>query len=181
MNALDAVDIPSLTIVKYPDPRLRMSGETVTEFDERLRALIEKMFELMYRDNGVGLAAQQVGVPLRLFVTNPTLSEGDERVYINPELIELSGSAEAEEGCLSFPNLSAPVKRAATATIRAMDLEGNVFEEDGEELLARIFQHETDHTVGRLLIDRMSPVAKIANRRLLKAMEEQFASSAHGS
>ena len=170
MSTLATVDIPSLTIVKYPDPRLKMPGETVTEFGENLRALIEKMFELMYRYNGVGLAAQQVGVSLRLFVANPTLSDDDERVYINPELIELSGSAEAEEGCLSLPNLSVAIKRAATVTIRAMDAEGNAFEETGEDLLARIYQHETDHTEGRLLTDRMSPVAKIANRRLLKEL-----------
>ncbi|NLF30723.1 MAG: peptide deformylase [Planctomycetes bacterium] len=177
MNLLDAVDIPSLTIIKYPDPRLRMPGETVTQFDERLHALIEKMFELMYKGNGVGLAAQQVGLPLRLFVANPTLADDDERVYVNPELIELSGTAEAEEGCLSLPNLSVSIKRAAVVTIRAMDAEGNVFEETGEDLLARIFQHETDHTEGRLIADRMSPIAKIANRRLLKELEETFASS----
>ncbi len=176
MNALAVVDIPSLTIVKYPDPRLRDQGETVTVFDEHLRALIEKMFELMYRYNGVGLAAQQVGLPLRLFVANPTLSEGDERIYINSELIDLSGSAEAEEGCLSFPNLYVAIKRAATATIRATDAEGNTFEQTGGDLLARIYQHEHDHTEGRLLVDRMSPVAKIANRRLLKAMEDEYAS-----
>jgi len=176
MTALEKIDISSLTLVKYPDPRLREVCEPVTELDHRLRALVEKMFAIMYGANGVGLAAPQAGVTLRLFVANPTMEPDGERVYINPELIANAGSIESEEGCLSLPTMSCRIKRFATTTIRAQDLDGNTFEQAGEDLLARVFQHECDHIEGRLLIDRMSPVAKIANRRLLKDLEAEFAS-----
>jgi len=175
MSALDSIDIASLTLVKYPDPRLREPTEAVGRFDERLRALVERMFAIMYGHNGVGLAAPQVGVPIRLFVANPTLTAEDGRVYVNPELLNNTGSQEGEEGCLSFPTVACKVKRYAQTTIRAADLTGRTFEETGEGLLARIFQHEYDHLEGRLLIDRMSPVAKIANRRVLKQLEADFA------
>jgi peptide deformylase len=176
MSILDTIEIAALTLVKYPDPRLREVCEPVTEFDHRLRALVEKMLAIMYGSNGVGLAAPQAGVALRLFVANPTMEPDDERVYVNPELIANSGSIDGEEGCLSFPTMSCRVKRYATTTIRAQDLDGNTFEETGEDMLARIFQHESDHLDGRLLVDRISPVAKIANRRLLKDLEAAFAS-----
>ncbi len=174
MSTLDTIDIASLALVKYPDPRLRLESEAVTSFDERLRAVVEQMFAIMYRYNGVGLAAPQVGVPIRLFVANPTMTPEDERLYINPELIANRGSQEGEEGCLSFPTIACNVKRYAETTIRAADLSGRTFEETGEGTLARIFQHEYDHLEGRLLIDRMSPVAKIANRRTLKQLEADF-------
>jgi len=174
MGTLDSIDIESLTLVKYPDPRLRENCSPVTEFDNRLRALAERMFVIMYKGNGVGLAGPQAGVTLRVFVANPTMEPEDERVYVNPELIATSGSVEAEEGCLSLPTLSCRIKRYATATIRARDLEGDTFEQTGEGLLARVFQHEYDHIEGRLIIDRMSAVAKIANRRLLKDLEAAY-------
>jgi peptide deformylase len=129
------------------------------------------MFEVMYASNGVGLAGPQVGVALRIFVCNPTLEPGDERVYVNPELTGQSGSLEGEEGCLSFPGIVCKVKRYARVTIRFRDLAGEPTEEVGEDLLARIFQHEYDHLVGMLLSDRMGPAARIANRRALKELE----------
>lgn len=174
MSILESIDIASLELVKYPDPRLRQTTKLVEQFDDRLAELVVRMFELMYRHNGVGLAAPQVGVPLRLFVCNPTLEEGDERVYVNPELIDQAGSAEGEEGCLSFPGIVCKVKRYASTTIRAQNLRGESFEETGEDLLARIFQHEYDHLIGTLLADRMGPTAKIANRRALKDLEAAY-------
>lgn len=175
MSQLQSIDIPNLGLVKYPDPRLREACRVVEQFGDPLRALVARMFEVMYRSGGVGLAAPQVGLSLRLFVANPTLEPDDERVYVNPELIANSGSQDGDEGCLSFPGVSCKVKRYNVTTIRAQDVEGAAFEETGEELLARIFQHEYDHLEGVLLVDRMSPVAKIANRRLLKELEGSYA------
>lgn len=171
MSLPDQIDIGSLAIVKYPDPRLREPCMPVTAFDERLAELIAKMFEVMYKNNGVGLAAPQLGVSLRVFVANPTLEPGDERVYINPELIDNQGTQDGDEGCLSFPGISCRVKRYRVTTIRARRADGSEFEETGEDLLARIFQHEYDHLEGTLLVDRMSAAAKIANRRALKELE----------
>ena len=174
MSPLDTIDITSLELVKYPDPRLRAPMLAVEQFDDRLQALAEKMFAVMYSYNGVGLAAPQVGVPLRLFVANPTHQPGDEQVYVNPQLIDNEGSQDGDEGCLSIPGVACRVKRYMTTTIRAQDIGGNWFEQTGEGLLARAFQHECDHLEGRLLVDRMSPVAKIANRRALKDLEADF-------
>lgn len=175
MNPLDDIDIASLALVKYPDPRLRAVSAPVEVFDDRLKALVERMFAVMYEKGGVGLAAAQVGVNLRIFVANPTLESGDERCYINPEIIACDGALDEEEGCLSFPNISCKVRRYARTTVRANRVDGESFEETGEGLLARIHQHEIDHLDGRLLVDRMSPVARIANRRTLKDLEEAFA------
>jgi peptide deformylase len=176
MTSLSDIDIPSLALLKYPDPRLRQPCGPVEQFDERLRALVAKMFSVMYEHNGVGLAAPQVGVGLCIFIANASHEADGERVYINPHLISSEGSQDGEEGCLSFPGIYCRIKRAAITTIRAQDLQGNVFEETGEGLLARAFQHEYDHLQGRLLIDRMSPVAKMAHRRALKSLEEAAAS-----
>lgn len=175
MTPLDGIDIPSLVLLKYPDPRLRVVCQAVEQFDDRLRALVEKMFQVMYEQNGVGLAAAQVGVGLCLFIANPTHQERDERVYVNPRLISLEGSQEEEEGCLSFPGIYSRIKRAAATVIRAQNLDGKAFEERAEGLLARVHQHEFDHIHGRLLIDRMSAVAKLAHRRTLKSLEEAAA------
>ena len=175
MNKLEGIDIPSLMLIKYPAPRLRETCTRVETFDERLEALVHRMFEIMYKSNGVGLAAPQVGVSIRLFVANPTLEEGDDRVYINPELIFNEGSQEDDEGCLSFPGIACRVKRYNVTTIRAQGLDGQTFEETGEGLQARIYQHEYDHLEGVLLVDRMSEVAKLANRRTLKDLETMYA------
>jgi peptide deformylase len=177
MTSLSEIDISSLTLLKYPDPRLRQPCTRVEEFDDRLRALVARMFSVMYEHNGVGLAAPQVGVGLCVFIANAAHEPAGERVYINPQLISNEGSQDGEEGCLSFPGIYCHIKRAAVTVIRAQDLEGNVFEERGEDLLARAFQHEYDHLQGRLLVDRMSPVARMAHRRALKSLEEAAAAS----
>ena len=171
MSKLDTADIASLELVKYPDPRLREVCTPVGHFDDRLRALVEKMFAVMYKHNGVGLAASQVGVSLSVFVANPTGEPTDERVYVNPRIIDNQGRQDGEEGCLSFPAIYCKVRRYAVTTIRALDLAGNTFEQTVQDMPARIIQHECDHLEGRLLVDRMSPVARIANRRSLKDLE----------
>jgi peptide deformylase len=162
-----------LKIVKYPDPVLSRPGEPVTEFDADLRKLIADMFETMYAEQGVGLAAPQVAVSKRLTVID--LSSGKEPkkklVLINPEIIFREGKVYEEEGCLSFPEIREKVVRAAKVRVRAQDERGKWFEMDGEELLARAFQHEIDHVDGMLFIFRMSALKRDLNLRKIRKMQ----------
>lgn len=164
------------TIVTYPDPRLRKQCTPVrpNEFDTSLAALAERMLEIMKASHGVGLAGPQVGVTRRLFVCNPTGEPGDDHVYINPVLTELTGAEECEEGCLSLPELRIMVRRAKRCRIQAQDVNGQPIEAEAEDLMARIWQHETDHLDGRLLLDRMNASEKIANKRLIAQMEASY-------
>ena len=136
-----------LTIVKYPDPVLQQPGEPVTEFNDELRKFVADMFETMYAAQGIGLAAQQVGVAKRVAVIDLSAGKDPRQklVLINPEVIERAGKQYEEEGCLSFPEIREKVQRALTVRVRAQDLDGKWFEMDGEELLSRCFQHEIDH------------------------------------
>ena len=173
-----AADIDRLGIIHYPDPRLREVCTPLEKVDSDVARLAEKMFSLMFPARGVGLAAPQVGVTVRLFVASPTFDAADRRVYVNPEIISLEGKQENEEGCLSLPGISCKVRRAAVVAIRATNLDGEQFEETAEELAARVFQHEMDHLNGKLLVDRMGSVARLANRKALRLLEEEFAKSA---
>lgn len=169
------VDVPSLHIIKYPDPRLKEVCTPLEKVDPAaLRPLIDKMFELMYAAKGVGLAANQVGLTVRLFVASPSFEQDDRRVYINPRILSVDGWEEHEEGCLSLPGANGKIKRHSTVTIEATDLDGNAFQETGTDLLARIFQHESDHLNGQLIMDKMGSVAKLANRRIFKDLEEGY-------
>ena len=163
-----------LKIIHYPDPRLKKVSKPVDRFDDDLRRLAARMFELMREAKGVGLAAPQVGKNVRLFVINPTGQPQDDRVYVNPVLSDAEGDDEAEEGCLSLPGININVSRAKSLRIHARDLDGNEFEEIGSGFVPRIWQHENDHLNGTLLTDRMGPVARMANRRVLKEMEEKY-------
>jgi peptide deformylase len=169
------VDASGLVIVKYPDPRLRQTCAPLARVDDSVRAVLDRMFELMFAARGVGLAAPQVGLAVRLFVASPTFGPADRRVYVNPEIIASDAAQDGDEGCLSFPGITCKIKRKRIVTVRAMDRDGNLFEETGEDLPARIFQHEIDHLDGRLLVDRMGTVARLANRRTLRELEEAFA------
>jgi peptide deformylase len=171
-------DVDKLRVVYYPDPVLRAVCQPVEQFDQTIAALVRRMFELMRRDKGIGLAGPQVGVPLRLFVCNPTGEPEDDMVCINPQLDGLTGAEEREEGCLSLPNVSIPVRRATHARIQACDATGKTYERDGTDLLARVWQHENDHLDGRLIVDYMSEASKIANRRALKQLQTEFKRSA---
>lgn len=168
-----------LKIILYPDPRLKKVSAPVTAFDDDLKQLAVRMFELMRASRGVGLAAPQVGINLRMFVMNPTGEAQDDRVYVNPVLSEATGSEEAEEGCLSLPDIHVNVDRSRTMRIQAQDLEGNPIEQVETGYLARIWQHETDHLNGTMLTDRMGAVARMTNRRVLKELEEKYAAE-HG-
>ena len=173
-DGVTQTDMDRLAVIAYPDPRLALKSAPIEKIDDSLKRLVDKMFELMFQARGVGLAAPQVGLNIRLFVASPTFEQDDRQVYINPEILSAEGSQEDEEGCLSVPGVSCKIKRANVVTIQASDLSGERFEQTGEGLLARIFQHETDHIEGRLILDRMGSVAKLANRRALKDLEENF-------
>ncbi|HEV2763539.1 MAG TPA: peptide deformylase [Pyrinomonadaceae bacterium] len=146
-----------LKIVEYPAKVLAGAGDAVTEFGAELDKLVADMFETMYDAEGVGLAAPQIGLPLRLFVMD---CDGLKLVAANPELVETDGEQEGEEGCLSVGKIHAPLKRAARVRLRAQDARGDFYEQDAEGLAARCFQHETDHCDGFLFIDRLSPLKR---------------------
>jgi peptide deformylase len=169
-----------LKIILWPDPRLRKVSKPVETFDDSLKALTERMFTLMREHRGVGLAAPQVGINLRVFVMNPTGKPEDDAIYVNPALSEGEGEEEAEEGCLSLPEINVNVWRAKKMHLEARDLAGQPFAQDATGYLARIWQHEFDHLNGTLLTDRMGPVAKLANRRILRDLEEAYA-KLHGT
>jgi peptide deformylase len=167
-----------LKIIKYPDPRLKRTAKAVTAFDEGLRAIVDRMFVLMREAKGVGLAAPQVGLDLRLFVMNATGDPADDRVYINPVLTNGDGQDEDEEGCLSLPTIYIQVVRDVSLHMTAQDVEGKPFEEDATGFVARVWQHEHDHLNGIMLTDRMGPVAKMTYRKKLKEMEADYAAIA---
>jgi peptide deformylase len=163
-----------LKIILYPDPRLLKMSKPVEKFDQNLRDLAARMFILMRENRGVGLAAPQVGVNLRLFVMNATGKPEDDRVYVNPELTEPLGEEEGEEGCLSLPQITAKILRSQSLQMKARDLEGKPFTQLETDYIARIWQHEVDHLNGTLLLDRMGPVAKMGARKILKDLEQRY-------
>lgn len=147
-------------VLKFPDPRLKNVSKPIVAVDDALRELARDMIDVMYDEPGIGLAAPQVGEAVRLFVIDTEWSdEGGDRnpmVMINPEIVTRTGRISWEEGCLSVPDYSATVERDAQITLKAMDLEGNVIEEQAEGLRAVCIQHEIDHLDGILFIDRIS-------------------------
>jgi peptide deformylase len=149
-------------IVKFPDPILQRPTEPVTAFDDELRRLVDDMFESMYVAHGIGLAAPQIGIPKRITVIDLSFQKNpeDKIALINPEVVTKEGKIYEEEGCLSLPDIREKVARAAKVKIRAQDLEGNWFERDADDLLARAFQHEIDHLDGVLFIVRISALKR---------------------
>jgi peptide deformylase len=164
-----------LKIVKFPEPVLSQPGEPVTEFNDELRRLVADMFDTTYASQGIGLAAPQVGVSRRVTVVDVSMGKDpdDRLVLINPEIISSEGKLYAEEGCLSFPDIREKVVRAAKVRIRAQDEHGKWFEMDGEDLLARAFQHEIDHLDGVLFIFRMSALKKNLSLRKIRKMQSE--------
>jgi len=155
-----------LEIVEYPAQVLGQVGAPVEKFDADLEKLVADMFETMYAAEGVGLAAPQVGLSLRLFVMD---CEGLKLVAANPEILSAEGEQEGEEGCLSVGKIHAPLRRGARVRLRAQDARGEFYEQEAERLAARCFQHETDHCDGFLFIDRLSPLRRdMVKRRFLK-------------
>ncbi|HMO79428.1 MAG TPA: peptide deformylase [Pyrinomonadaceae bacterium] len=139
-------------ITEYPEEVLGLVGQPVTEFDKDLEALCSDMFDTMYAANGVGLAAPQIGLNLRLFVMD---CEGIKLIAANPEIVGVEGEQTGSEGCLSVGKVPAVVQRPMKARLRAQDLNGEWFEQEAEGYAARCFLHETDHCDGRLFIDHL--------------------------
>lgn len=166
-----------MQIINYPHPTLRHKSKPLRRVDAALYEMVREMFDLMYEANGIGLAANQVDLPFRLFVVNP---EGDpeekdqEHVFINPVLSKAKGGEEAEEGCLSLPKLYAPVRRSKTIVVEAFNLSGEKISGELDGLLGRVVQHETDHLDGVLFIDRLSPTAEIEAKESVEEFEYLF-------
>ncbi len=150
-----------LEIVRYPHPTLRFKSKPICRVDGELKEIAAQMLELMYEAEGVGLAANQVNLPLRMFVANASgqKGEGEELVLINPELQFPKGNETAQEGCLSLPGLYGNVKRPKTIRVSAYDLQGNPIECEVDGFLSRVLQHENDHLDGVLFFDRMTEEA----------------------
>ena len=158
-----------MEIVEHPAQVLKSVGAPVEEFGAGLEKLVADMFETMYAAEGVGLAAPQVGLSLRLFVMD---CEGLKLVAANPEILSAEGEQEGEEGCLSVGKIHAPLRRAARVRLRAQDARGEVFEREAEGLAARCFQHETDHCDGSLFTDRLSPLRRDMVKRRFQKMKK---------
>ncbi|HTN75160.1 MAG TPA: peptide deformylase [Pirellulaceae bacterium] len=165
-------------IIPYPHSTLRRKAKLVKRVDSELRNIIHAMFDLMYEARGIGLAANQVDIPLRFFIINTDAdpNKGEERVFINPVITQPKGFAEAEEGCLSLPGLYGNVTRPKQVRINAYDLEGREINEELTGLLARAAQHELDHLDGVLFIDRMTETGKFAAQDALHEFEIDFMS-----
>ncbi len=176
--AAAAGQLEDLTVVRYPDPRLRIESLPILSVDDDVRALVKRMFEMMFVSQGVGLAAPQVGVNVQLFVASPTFDPNDLLVMLNPKIAAELGWDEQEEGCLSFPGIYGNVKRRQRIIVEFMDLSGAPATLDLVDFPARVVQHEMDHLAGTLLVDRLGPMAKLANRKKFKDLEAQFADEA---
>jgi peptide deformylase len=160
-------------IVKYGDPVLERPAAIVTDFDtEELHKFVEDMFESMYAAMGVGLAATQIGIARRVAVIDISVGEDPTQkiVLINPEIIHIAGKQKGEEGCLSMPGFREEVTRGKSVTIRAQNAKGETFERTGEDLLARAFQHETDHLLGKLYISHISALKRDLIRRKIRKL-----------
>lgn len=164
-------------VVIWPDERLRQPSVAITAIDASVRALYQDLVDSMYAENGLGIAALQLGDPRRMFIVEPRLagrSQNDPPVaFINPEVIETSEEQQdSEEGCLSFPEIYIKVKRPMRCKVRAMGLDGQMFELEGEALLARCMLHENDHLTGKLLVDFVGPLKR---QMIKKKLQKQKA------
>lgn len=157
-----------LTVLKYPDERLRKVAEPIATVDDALRATIDDMFETMYESQGVGLAATQVDIHKRLFVADCSEDQNEPLVFINPEITKAEGHFTNDEGCLSFPGVYAKVERAEKVTVQALDRNGESFSLEADGLLAICIQHEIDHLNGKLFVDYLSPLKQSRIRKKLE-------------
>jgi peptide deformylase len=164
-----------LTILRYPDPRLKTVAKPVTHVDERICALVSDMIETMYSADGIGLAATQVDVHEQVIVMDTSETRTEPRVLINPELLSMSDEqVVGEEGCLSVPAVFDKVVRAARVRVRALDREGRPVEFDADELLSKCVQHEMDHLRGKVFVDYLSMLkrTRIKTKMLKQAQDE---------
>ncbi|MDX2051298.1 MAG: peptide deformylase [Polyangiaceae bacterium] len=169
-----------LEILEYPDPRLREVAKPVGEITDEIRTLVDSMAETMYDAPGVGLAATQVGVNLRIFIIDIAGEDepSDLKVFINPELFDADGVQVYKEGCLSFPGATEDIKRAETIKVRARDISGKAFELEAEGLMAVALQHENDHLNGVLMIDKLNAFQRRKmGQKLARARSEEATSN----
>lgn len=162
-----------LEILTFPNPRLRSVAKTVTQVDDQIRRHIDDMFETMYAAPGIGLAAIQVGIPLRLVVIDVSEAHDQPLCLINPEILGTEGEEEMDEGCLSVPGFYETVRRAERVRVRALDRDGQSFELETDGLLAVCIQHEIDHLDGKLFVDYLSSLKRQRIRKKLEKEERQ--------
>jgi len=158
-----------LTILEFPDERLRKKAAVVKTVDDKIKKLVDDMLETMYESKGVGLAATQVDVHQRVIVIDVSEEKNDPLFLINPEIIEKDGIKESEEGCLSVPGFFEKVKRAEHVRVKALNREGQSFEFEARDLLAVCVQHEMDHLNGKLFVDYISSLKR---QRIKKKLEK---------
>ncbi len=166
-----------MKIVLYPHPALRHPAKPLTAIDKQVHLDAGRMLELMYENKGLGLAANQVFLPYRIVVLNPTgdpQQRDKEEVLLNPVVLERKGTLEGEEGCLSFPGLFQKIRRAKTVIVTAYNLRGEVVEKSVSDLESRLWQHEVDHLDGILFIDKLGTIGRLASRNALKEFEQDF-------
>lgn len=165
-----------MEIIHYPHPTLRHNSKTIRRIDRELQSAVREMFELMYDARGIGLAANQVDLPLQMFILNVSgePDNGEELVFVNPVVDQPKGSQVSEEGCLSIPGVHADVNRPSQIHVMAYDLAGNEIDMVVDGLLARVIQHEYDHLHGVLFVDRISDSAKKQVAQELEAFELEF-------
>jgi len=159
-----------LPILHYPDPRLHKVASPVRDVDDRIRKLINDMAETMYAAPGIGLAATQVDVHERIIIIDISETRDDLQVFVNPEIVELNGEAETEEGCLSVPGIYEMVSRAERVTVRALDPKGQPFTLQAEGLLAVCIQHEIDHLEGKVFVEYLS---RLKQQRIASKLKKQ--------
>lgn len=168
--------MPILDLLFFPDEKLRAPCKEVTEFNQELEIIVQDMFETMYENNGIGLAAPQVNIHKQIIVIDIVgeKKKEDQLVLINPTFTNKVGTAGIEEGCLSVPGLRGHVDRAESVTVKAQDIKGNFFEIKANDLLAICIQHEMDHLIGKLFIDYLSPMKRNMYRaKALKLAKER--------
>lgn len=162
-----------LNIVYHPDPRLKQKTQAVGKINDEIKQLAADMIATMYHNDGIGLAATQIGSPHRIFVMDCTPDNSDARVFINPEITPGDDKEMMREGCISFPGIAVEVERAKTIKIKYLDLDGNTQTESLDELWAHCAQHETDHLDGITMLDYLSPLKRDrANKKVLKFLKE---------
>jgi len=162
-----------LDILTFPDPRLRNKAKPVARVDDQIRHIVDDMLETMYAAPGIGLAAIQVNIPLRILVIDLSESNDSPLCLINPEILERSGEEQMDEGCLSVPGFYEPVTRAEQVRVRALDRDGQPIELDAGGLLAVCIQHEIDHLDGKLFVDYVSALKRQRIRRKLEKDQRQ--------
>ncbi|MHC4642374.1 MAG: peptide deformylase [Planctomycetota bacterium] len=167
------IDIEKCQLTHYPADVLAGQASPVEKIDDNLRRLVEKMIDVMFKNKGVGLAAPQISVPLRLFVISLDGDRENIKVYINPTVILTGDLDSLDEGCLSVPNVYTKIRRYKKCKVTATGLDGKQFTEEAEGLFARVLQHENDHINGIIIVSRMGQAAKIAHRRQLKKLRKE--------